>query len=144
MSATAFREPQMFRIRRLLLAPVLAATLVAAPDPAAATGNLFDACRANIHALVQTKVNLLNRAPQSRMSMLRQKNLHLASARVHTVPNPFACVALILHYKHGGARRGARTRGTPSPSGTRPSMACAAKCRADGPDLPRGGIPLYG
>jgi hypothetical protein len=120
MSATAFREPQMFRIRRLLLAPVLAATLVAAPDPAAATGNLFDACRANIHALVQTKVNLLNRAPQSRMSMLRQKNLHLASARVHTVPNPFACVALILHYKPVVSTTGRQNPGNAKPVGNAP------------------------
>jgi hypothetical protein len=94
----------MFRFRSLLLAPLVTVTLAVAPAPAAATGNLFDACRANIQALVQKKVTLLNSAPQTRMSMLRQKNLHLASVTVHVVPNPFACIALILHYKHPVSR----------------------------------------
>jgi hypothetical protein len=110
----------MFRIRSLLLGPVVAVTLAAAPAPAAATGNLFDACRANIHALVQKKVNLLNNAPQTRMSMLRQKNLHLASVRVHTVPNPFACVALILHYKHASSPYGGQNPGNAKPVGNAP------------------------
>jgi hypothetical protein len=110
----------MFRFRSLLLGPVVAVTLAAAPDPAAATGSLFDACRANIHALVQKKVNLLNGAPQTRMSMLRQKNLHLASVRVHTVPNPFACVALILHYKPVVSTTGRQNPGNAKPVGNAP------------------------
>jgi hypothetical protein len=89
----------MHRFRHVVLAPVLALILTAAPSPAAATGATEQSCMAGFLEIGEARKERLANAPATRLSMLRQQNLALAPVSVHPAPPSLACLGLIFHWK---------------------------------------------